>query len=271
MHQSRTRLSEEEDRTRDAIGHLAEIARSAAVQKEHDAKMLTITEGSVTAVRQLLEAEARRSRLFGRVALGAGTAVALAAVSIAFFTAHSSRNSERNYQRRLLEESSKRLSLESDIATQKVLAETLREEQRRDRDALQNVQGQLSKAQDQLDAAQAELTTVKRGRDDDAEEVRLAGKFATRQEQQQQRDLLHIMLWELLDVRERFASALATETGRHEQDELTAETSPVASKPVVLSVASATTPSLPPSAGLSNCDADTHECFLTSSGMCSTP
>ena len=180
MHQAAPQPKAKDDRTLDAIDRLAEIATSVNLEREHDAKMLSVTSGAVTAVRQVLEADAKRARRFGWTTGGAGTAIALAVVVFSVLAAREARQTERDYQTRLLDESSKRIALESEIALHKTAADAFRSERKQDRASLEKMQTELSESRRQLKGTMAELGSLQRDRQNVAEAEQLIGKFATR-------------------------------------------------------------------------------------------
>ena len=271
MEQTADRVAQEDDRGQEAIRHLAEIAKSAAAQREHEAKMLSVTTGAVTAVRQLLEADARRARLFGWVVAGVGAAATLATIGIAAWIAHSGRDAERNYQSRLLGETSERHALEVGITAEKARADALDTELRRDRDSLTSVRSELSETRDGLDVARAELTVLAIDRARLAEREKLMSGSVTRGEPQKVREMLEVVLAELSVIRDRLwiaTAAVDVQPNQAQPDRRRTIQLGTATEVVTMRSTSANTPPLMPPVGVLDCDIGTHACYVSPSGIC---
>lgn len=161
MPQTSTRFSEADKRMQDAICQLSEIATAAAAQKEHEAKMLSVTAGSVGAVREVLQAEAKRARLFGWCAGVAGTMATAAAVGLAVFIANGARDAEDKYKRRLIEQQGRYESLVADADAQRTLSHTLRDELQQNRQVLPTVLTEMAASREELAKATSELTAAR--------------------------------------------------------------------------------------------------------------
>ena len=263
-----------EDRPQVAIDHVAKIAKSESAPVDLHARMLTMTDGTVKVVRQILEADVRRARAFGWVVCSVGTALTIGAAGVAVFTAHASRATEERYQRRLVEEGNRRLSLEGDLALQKALTEASREREERDRDARKAIQTRLSETLGLLEMAQDELAHTHRNASRIADEERLTRKFVTRAEHQQTREVLYSMLRNLSAVldRSKFATTGNAHSGlgRTPCDEPTLAARDAAEPPVASVTLVALRHSAIPSI-LPDCDTKTHECYANSSGICTVP
>jgi hypothetical protein len=267
MERTADRSTEEHDRSQEAIGHLAEIAKSAAAQKEHDAKMLNLTAASVTTVRQLLEADAKRARVLGWIAASVGAAATVTAIAIAVWVAHSAREIERGYQDRLLGEASERIAREADVKMQKARADSLHTELLRDRDSLRTMRSELSETHHRLESATTELAAAKADHKYFAEREQLTRRFTTREEHQQVREQVHTLKRDLSDIRGRLPVAThdiadAKENQRHGSEGRTAPKA-IASVDTFLDP-----PHSVPLDGFPDCDPGTHECYANASGMC---
>ena len=272
MHNSRTyRPREEADQARIAVGPTAGITESAAPQKVPDAGLLAATAASVTEVRRLLEADARRARTFAGVALVGGMVVALVVASIALFTVNASWARERDFQDRLLEENSRRLSLEGAVGLQRALAQASRDELQQIRESQQATQAQLSATLRQLDGAQAELQAVQRDRSDGADRDLLGTEYVTREEHRQVRGLLHIMLQELLAARSRQRCMTTERTSLSAGDMPADESNRARQESASQRIVWLTVPDSPSLSGLPYGDAKTHEGYMNSSGICTGP
>ena len=162
MHQATHQPKAKDEPALEAIDQLAEISRSASLEREHNANMLSITASALTAGRQVLEADAKRARRFGWMMGGAGTTIAFAVIVFAGLAAREARQTERNYQRRLLDESSKRIALESEIAWHKTATDALQSERKQDRDSLEKMRTKLSETRRQLKGTMADLGSLQR-------------------------------------------------------------------------------------------------------------
>jgi hypothetical protein len=275
MHdQSSQDVYELEKAARAAIDDVAEIAESAVVQKEHDARMMSAAAGSVTAVRQVLEAEVRRARVFAWAALGAGLAVAAASTGMAVLVDRESRASERGYQDRLLKESAKRISLEGALAGQESLNEALQLEQQRGYESLQDAQARLSQALGLLGEAQAGFMAASRDSARRAEGSRPAESFVTWEEHQQVWELLHVAVDGLVARLDPPGSPPPAPPDSFIAEEIAAASggtlfpfgasrSPAVALLTLREVPSLTVPG--------DCDAATHDCYVNYTGSCTTP
>lgn len=264
-------VREAEEATQAASSHAAQVARSSASQQEHDARMMNVAAGSVAAVRQVLEAEVRRARIFGWTAVGVAITAALASISIAVLTDRASQAAERRSQHRLLEEKIKRISLEGELAAQEGIGEALRLGQQRDYESLQATQARLSQTLGLLGDAQAELGAALRNGGHTDERSRLADTFVTREEHQHVWELLHVVLDGLVARPDPPKSAPGYLVDVEEPD-ATPRAGPIPARKsrrptfALLSVKQVT-----PISVLGDGGADTHDWYMNGSGDCTTP
>jgi hypothetical protein len=268
MHQAATQPQAKDDRTLDAIDRLAEIAKSVNLEREHDAKMLTVANSAVTAVRQVLEADAIRARRLGWMMGGAGTAIALVVIGLSLWAAREARQTEREYQSRLLEESSKRIALENEIALHKTTADVLRSARQQDRDSLAKTRSELSESRRQLKGTMAELGSLQSNRQNVVEVERLISKFATRTEHEELRGFLHIVVGQLLAERNQLNTAAGDPPGAQAAKSHIAHDAPAVLKVMTLTDAEVNVHDSPPPFDSLSCDEATHECYLTPSRAC---
>ena len=269
MHQATHQRETKDDRTLDAIEQLAEMVKSALLEREHDTKMSSLAVSSAATVREVLEADAKRARRFGYIIGGAGTAVAFTVIILAVLATGEAKQTEKDYQQRLTEESSKRLTLESKIAAHEAAARALRSERERDRDSLAMVRAKLSETRRELEGAVAELGIVQGVRQNVVEFDRLTGAFVTREEHEQLRDFFYLMAGQLRNRCDQTSSATVSAPDSGATESYTGHDIPAVRKVMLLTEAAVDEhdPQLP--FGSLSCDEATHECYLTPSGVCS--
>lgn len=153
-------FAETEDHAQEALRHLADIARSAAAEKEHEARMTTLTAGTLTTVRRVLEADARRARRTAWIAVLVGATLSGAAVTVAGVALYQGRERSDHLLRLLNEQRGTSGVLEARFEAQTAVAEVLREERDRDQVLLERFYEDLRDLRDRLILHVSELASV---------------------------------------------------------------------------------------------------------------
>ncbi len=153
-------FTETEDHAQGALRHLADIARSAAAEKEHEARMTALTAGTLTTVRRVLEADARRARRTAWIAVLAGVTLSGSAITVAGVALYQGRERSDHLLRLLNEQRGASGVLEARFEAQTAVAGVLREERDRDQVLLERFYEDLRDLRDRLIFHVSELAAI---------------------------------------------------------------------------------------------------------------
>lgn len=153
-------FAETEDHAEGALRHLADIARAAAAEKEHEARMTALTAGTLTTVRRVLEADARRARRTAWIAVLVGAMLSGAAVTVAGVALYQGRERSDHLLRLLNEQRGTAGVLEARFEAQTAVASVLREERDRDQVLLERFYEDLRDLRDRLITHVSELAAI---------------------------------------------------------------------------------------------------------------
>ncbi len=133
MSETITQFSEADERMRAALRQLTDIATAAAAEKQHEAKMVSATAASLTVVRQVLEADAKRARFFAWSCACFGSTVAAIATLVAIYSSQFANPAPVIRDARPVESENPKGHLILEAAANKALVESLRDEREKDR------------------------------------------------------------------------------------------------------------------------------------------
>lgn len=134
----------------DVVRQLAAVTQASASEKKHDARMATIATNAAATIREVLERNARRARLYSWVAGGVSVAIALVAMIVVLSMDRSARDMKQSYDRALARATTESSVLQAQLVSSQQQWKVMRKSRIEDRSMLSSTLEKLANAYDSL-------------------------------------------------------------------------------------------------------------------------